>query len=137
MADLSITAGSVIASAQATIDRRYSYGATVTQGQPVYLDTGNLWQLADANASATTAAVRGIVLVGGAINQPGIVVTTDPNFTPGATLAVGTMYVLSANAGKICPVADSVTGVYNSLLFIANTSTTAVMTVVNGPAPIP
>lgn len=137
MADLSITVGSVVASAQATIDRRYNAGATITQGQSVYLDASLTWQLADANASATTASVDGIALTSAASGQPLVVVTADPDFTPGATLAVGTIYVLSANAGKIAPSSDAITGWYPQVLFVANTSTKAIMTIINGPAAIP
>ena len=58
MADITITAANVVASAGARIEHGTA-GATVTAGQIVFLDstTTGKWQLADADAA--TAAARG------------------------------------------------------------------------------
>lgn len=104
MADISITAANVAASSTATIRKEYNFGATVTAGQVVYLDTSNKWQLADSNAAVTgneQNAVRGIALCGGANNQPAAVVIEDSDFTPGGTLTNGTAVYGSVNAGAL------------------------------------
>jgi hypothetical protein len=104
MADISITAANVAASSTATVRKEYNFGATVTAGQVVYLDTNNKWQLADSNAAVTgneTNATRGIALCGGANNQPAAVVLVDDTFTPGGTLTNGSAVYESLNAGAI------------------------------------
>lgn len=128
MADLSITAASVVASANATVYKNYNFGATVTAGQVVYLDANNLWQLKDANAAVTGNLVNsttGITLVGGANGQPGTVAVKDSDFTPGATLTNGASYWASANAGAIAPVADVTTGNYATFIMVAKSTTKA------------
>jgi hypothetical protein len=104
MADISITAANVIASATAVVRKEYNFGAAVTAGQLVYLDTNNKWQLADADAAVTGNGItdlRGIALAGGANNQPAAVVTEDSDFTPGGTLTNGTAVYGSDNAGAV------------------------------------
>jgi hypothetical protein len=126
MADISVTAASVVASANAVILRQYNAGATVTAGQVVYLDSNYKWQLMDANASATGNSpdnTRGIALGGGANNQPLAVATRDSHFTPGATMSNGIAYYASPNAGGIAPVADLGAGNYPTFLGIAKSTT--------------
>jgi hypothetical protein len=126
MADISVTAGSVLASANAVIERKYNAGATVAAGDVVYLDSNNKWMLMDSNASAAgnnVADTRGIALGGGANNQPIAVCTRDSFFTPGATLTNGIAYYASPNAGKIAPVGDIGSGNYATVLGIARTTT--------------
>lgn len=128
MADLSITAASVIASANATVYKQYNFGATVTTGQVVYLDSSNTWQLKDANASSTgnlVNSVTGVSLVGGANGQPAAVVVKDSDFTPGGTLSNGASYYASPNAGAVAPAADVTTGNYPTFLFVAKSTTKA------------
>lgn len=110
MADLTITAASVLKGSSAQTEHGTS-GATVTAGQPVYLDTAaGRYELSDAN-SATPAArgVRGIALNGAADGQPLTIARSGP-VTIGATLTPGAAYYLSATAGGICPYADLTTG---------------------------
>jgi hypothetical protein len=126
MADISITAASVLASANAAPLKQYNFGATVTAGQVVYLDADNKWQLTDSNASAAgnnATSIVGIALVGGANNQPGVVVTRDINFTPGGTLTNGIAYYVSPNAGAIAPVGDIGSGNYATVLGVARSTT--------------
>lgn len=125
MADLSVTAANVVASANAVVLKQYNAGATIAAGDVVYLDSNNKWQLMDANASATgndPANTRGIALGGAANNQPIAVVTKDSYFTPGATLSNGIAYYASPNAGKIAPVADLGAGNYPTVLGIARST---------------
>jgi len=133
MADLSVTAANVLAS-NAARRKTGVAGATITAGQALYADASasNTLNLADANASAATANPVGIALHGASSGQPLAYVEEDPDFTPGATLTVGTVYVLDATAGGIAPVADLTTGWYPNVLFIATTTTKAVMKMVHG-----
>lgn len=133
MTALSVTAASVLAS-NAARRKTGVAGATITAGQALYADASasNTLKLADANASAATANPVGIALHGASSGQPLAYVEEDPDFTPGATLTVGTVYVLDATAGGIAPVADLTTGWYPNVLFIATTTTKAVMKMVHG-----
>lgn len=123
MADLSITAASVIAGSNAVIARG-TFGETVTAGQAVYLDSSTKkWLKADSN-SATAAARQagGIALNGGAINQPATVQTAG-DITIGATLTAGSPYYLSETPGGIEPTADLGSGEYVCLLGLASSTT--------------
>ncbi len=121
MADVSITATSV---APGT-DTQYMdgfLGASVTAGQVVYLDTAtNTFKLADANASSTTANAAGIAMNGGASGQP-VKVAVAGTITAGGTLTTGSVYVLSATAGGIAPVADLASGHYPVIVGIATSA---------------
>ncbi len=122
MADLTITAANVVAASTATIDRRYNAGASITAGQSVYLDLAtNTWKLADANGAVELTVLGGVALHAASAGQP-LAVITDGDYNPGATVAVGTIYVLSATAGGIAPSADAVTGWYTSILGVATTT---------------
>jgi len=105
MADLAVTAASVLASNSADVRYNYKFGATVTTGQVVYLDsTSSTWKLVDQDASAAgnnVADLRGIALNNGANNQPAAVCVRDASFTPGTTLTNGTAVYASDNAGAI------------------------------------
>jgi hypothetical protein len=135
MADISVTPASVLASATALTASGVS-GATILAGQPLYIDTANsnVLKLADANASALTATVCGIALHGASSGQPLKYVYEDSTFTPGATLTVGQTYAVSATAGGIAPIADLTTGDYPGVLFVAKTTTTAVLRILRGTA---
>jgi hypothetical protein len=123
MADLSITAASVIS---ATGARRTlgTAGATITAGKVVYLDgADNKYKLADCDSA--TAAVRspaGIALNGASDGQP-LVVHEEGAITIGATMDDGVAYYLSPNPGGICPIADILAGDYAVLLGFATSTT--------------
>lgn len=123
MADLTITAASVVAGAGAN---RVSgtAGETITAGQALYkAPTTGLYMKSDAD-SVTAAAreVDGIALNGAAVNQPVQVQTSGP-LTIGATLTPNTPYYLSgAAAGGICPLADVGTGEYLVQIGIAKSA---------------
>lgn len=122
MADLSITAASVIAGDNAGRASGIA-GETITAGKAVYLAAATKkWMLADSN-SATAEARRatGIALNGASLNQP-INVATGGDITIGATLTAGTAYYLSDTPGGICPVADIGTGEYVCLLGLAKST---------------
>jgi len=130
MADLSVTAASVLKASDAVV--KYGVcGAAITQGKPVYLDSTGLWQLADANLSAAAAGSAGNVGIAlnttTAINQD-ISVLVGGSWNPGATVAVGTTYIVSAtNTGAIAPDADAVSGWYKTILGVAVTASKITM----------
>lgn len=123
MADLTITATSVIPGSTAKIAHGTA-GATITAGQAVYLDsTTGKWALADTDSA--TAAVRsahGVALNGCVLNQPIAVCTSGP-VTIGATIEAGTAYWLSGTAGGICPVADVAAGDYPLIIGMGSSTT--------------
>ena len=134
-ADLSVTAANVVPGARArTVNG--TAGATITAGQLLYFDsTAQTYKLADANASATTAAVVGIAAVGASSGQPIIVIIEDDDLTVGATLSMtAPVYCCSSTAGGIAPSADLTTGWYPGVVFVAKSTTKAVFKIVRGTA---
>lgn len=123
MADLSITAASVVAGSDATTDRGF-FGETVTAGQAVYKEAAtNYWKKADSDsATAEVRASNAIALNGGAVGQP-VVVQKGGKITIGATLTPGLAYYLSKTPGGICPVADIASGGYAEIIGIATSAT--------------
>lgn len=89
-----------------------TFGATITQGKACYLDPADgKWKLGDANgASADIRRVQGIALTGGSNGQVGAVAIPPGTIDLGTTLTVGEIYVLSATAGGVAPVADYASG---------------------------
>ena len=122
MADITITAASVVPGGGATINYGTA-GASVTAGQVVYLDSSTgTYKLADCDSA--TAAARspvGIALHASASGQP-LGVQTSGLITIGATVTAGVGYYLSGTAGGICPVADLATGDYPTFLGFATTA---------------
>lgn len=108
MADLSITAANVVKGAVSTT-RAGTAGAAITAGDALYTLDGKL-VLANT-ATAATAMCVGIALNDAAAGQP-VVYLAAGKIDPGATVAIGTYYVLSATAGNICPIADLVSTDY-------------------------
>lgn len=122
MADLAITAANVLPGSNAVLDKTRNAGAAITAGQAVYLDSSNLWQLADANGAAALRQATGIAVNNAAANQP-IAVQTAGDITIGGTVTVGSVYVLSANAGGVAPVGDLASGWYTNVLGIGKSTT--------------
>jgi hypothetical protein len=122
MADISITAANVVAASDA-VRESGTAGATVTAGQPVYLDPSDMkYKLADSNGAAALRVPSGIALNGAANNQP-LVIQKGGDITIGGTLTPGVAYYLSDTPGGICPVADLGTGEYPCILGIAKSAT--------------
>lgn len=120
MADLSLTAGSVVA------DDGFSFvdglaGETVLAGQVVYLKASDskYWK-AHCETSAATAQTIGILLNGASAGQP-VRVMTGGTVTIGATVVVGKPYYLST-AGLIAPVDDLAQNDWVTHLGIATTA---------------
>ena len=126
MADLSITASSVIAGTTAKKVNGTS-GATITAGKVVYLDEAdNRYKLADNNGVAAALSPVGIALHAASSGQPLTVAFSGP-VTIGATLTAGNEYLLSATAGGICPRADVTTG--QTVVSIGYATSTTVLNV--------
>ena len=130
MADLSITAASCL-----TIDGTYDVGiagASITAGQPLYIDTANsnVLKLADANLSALGATVAGIALHAAGTGQP-IRYQKTGTITIGGTMTAGKIYCLSATAGGIAPSADITTGWYTSIIGVATSTTVLTLQIYN------
>lgn len=104
MADITVTAGNVVQGTGAQT-KQVTYGATITAGMPVYKDTETSTYKACVTTTAATANCEGIALNGGANGQPGLIQTSG-QITIGGTVAVGTIYTVSDNAGGIAPDAD-------------------------------
>jgi hypothetical protein len=123
MADLSITAASVVRGANARTVVGDA-GEAITAGQAVYKSSSTgKWMKADADSAIAEArSATGIALTGSSLNQP-IVVQTGGEITIGATLVANTSYFLSSAAGGICPLADVGTGEYLQLIGIAKSTT--------------
>lgn len=110
MADVTITAASVAKGTGATIARGRA-GASVTAGQALYEDaTDGEMKLADSDASAATAAVKGLALHASGDGQPLEWIEEGPVTLGTSPLTAGEPYFLSATAGGICPYADLDTG---------------------------
>lgn len=122
MADLVITAASVVAGENATKKEGLA-GEAITAGQTVYLSsTTRKWMKADSNsATAEAREAIGIALNGAALNQP-LEVQTKGQITIGAALTAGTAYYLSDTAGGICPLADVGSGEYVCQLGLASST---------------
>lgn len=125
MAAIAITAASVIASAAATIRVEFSFAATVTAGQLVYLNAASQWALVDSdgNLGCGINDLRGIALNGGAINQPAQVCVADPDFTPGGTLSNGLAIYNFTTPGAITFADIPTTTAYPVVVGIAKSTT--------------
>lgn len=123
MADLTITAASVISASGSSVDRGTA-GATITAGQAVYKDAATGKYLLADNNSATAAArtPAGIALNGASNGQP-LAVHRSGDITIGATLTAGVAYYLSDTPGGIGPVADLAAGEYPTVIGIAKSTT--------------
>jgi len=137
-AALSVTAANVQFSSGAQFADGIA-GTTVTAGQWLYKNDGTgqdgRLYLADADASVVTANVVGVAAHGAAAGQPLRYCTDDPDFTPGGTLSLSAaadsaVYVLSATAGSAAPMDDLANGLYPVVLFIAKSTTKAVLRIV-------
>lgn len=127
MADITVMAANVAPSTGATYKDGIA-GGTITQGQPVYEDIADAkkWKAADSNLSAAGAAAIGIAVNSASLDQP-LRIQNGGDINLGATLAVGTIYVVSATPGGIAPASDGATGWYTTILGIAKTASILTM----------
>lgn len=120
MADLTITAANVNKGTGARV-REIPAGATITPGQAVYENSadGFAGALADADVSAS-ARCAGIALTGGYDN--GTMLIQYDGTIDGMGATEGVVYVVSATAGGVAPVADLTTGDYVTVLGVGNSN---------------
>lgn len=121
MANVTQIPANVLASAAAQKERGIA-GASITAGMPLYKDSSDSDKLKPAQATSTKSGFVGLALNGAASGQPVEYVTRDTAFEIGGTVAVGTVYGLSATAGAICPVADWTSGDYGVVIGIGTTT---------------
>jgi hypothetical protein len=120
MAAISITAANVIPSSQATYYTGTA-GATITQGQPLYLDTvTNTYKLANA---LTNSPIAGVALVGSSNGQQTVICSRDPNFVFGGTSTTGNIVLVGNTAGTLQPYEDRTTGWYVTSLGVMISTT--------------
>lgn len=124
MTDVSITAANCKATGTATVSHGNVAGATITAGQTVYKDaTTGKYKLSDCDsATAADKDCDGIALNGASDGQP-LSVVSKGTVTVGGTLVAGTVYVASATAGGIAPLADLTTGDDEIVLGVATSTT--------------
>lgn len=122
MADVSVTAASVVKTSTTTI-LEGTAGATITAGQPLYKDSADSYKLklADADVLASSVCV-GLSLHGASSGQP-LKYATRGDVTFNSAFTVGQVYVASVNAGGIAPYSDLASGDYVSILGVATTAT--------------
>lgn len=122
MADITVTATSVVPGAGATINKDYYFGETVTAGMSVYLKSSDTKiYKAQCDGTPAEAAIFGVALNGGAVNQPAFVQTSGL-ITIGATVVATGVYVVSSTYGGIAPHADLASTNYLSIVGYATTT---------------
>jgi len=122
MSNLSITAASVQVASTVRLSRGVA-GAAIAAGDALYVDTSDSNKLKLAIATSAAAAVfAGIATHAALAGQPVQYIPAGA-ITIGATLVIGTVYVVSATAGKICPVADLVSGNYLTIIGMPSSTT--------------
>lgn len=137
MAELSLTAANVLSGTDADYFIGTA-GGSLTAGMAVYLDEiDNRLKAADANASLEAATVKGIVLQTASAGQR-VKIQTSGQVTIGATVAVGTTYVLGAGgSGGVAPNVDATSGWYKSIIGVAISATVIQLHIFNSNALIP
>lgn len=127
--DLTQTAANVGLSGNTGQVKTVQAGATVTQGDAIYLDgTVGTYKPADVTTSAATAAAVGIALTPAASDGYFVIALDGCTVDLGATLSVGTIYVVSAS-GAISPSADLTTGDYPCILGTATAADTLILNI--------
>lgn len=123
MADIVITSGSVLTSADSTTENGTA-GATITAGQRVYLDTAvGKYKLADADAATVLERrTRGIALNDAVDGQP-LRIHKAGDLAVGSVLTAGVVYFGSPTPGGICVRADVLTGDFVEIIGVAKSTT--------------
>ena len=122
MANYTVTAASVLASASGNQVRNAVAGETVDAGEAVYIDASDSNSIKLAQATSAKYKCVGIATSGAADGQPISYCNIDENFVPGCTLAVSDLVVVSATAGKLAPHADLTTGDYCHVVGVAKST---------------
>jgi hypothetical protein len=122
MADLTVTAASVLKSTSSSTDRGTA-GATITAGQPLYKDSTDSYKLKPAIGTSVAASASVGVATNSASSGQTVEYVTEGPYTAGATLTVGIVYGVSANAaGAIAPITDLASTNFVTVLGVATTA---------------
>ena len=124
MADLTVTPAQVLKGANAEIESGRLAGEVIDAGESVYLKASDQkWWLAD-NGTAAEAAVKGIALASATVAGQPIDVQKGGTITigAGASVTAGLILVASANGGKLAAVADVTSGLFMTVIGIADAS---------------
>lgn len=113
----------VVPGADAKLTPEVAGETPMAAGQSVFRDTDGRVKLAQNNNVAKKEALGVLCSPVTAIGQP-VMVQTDGEMTGATGLVKGEVYVLSATAGSVCPVADLVTNAHVVFMAVA-TATTA------------
>jgi hypothetical protein len=137
MTDISVTAGNVVAGANAK-KLPGTAGAAITAGQVLYraAATGKLLPVDVDSGTAEVRVPVGIALNGASDGQP-IDFVYEGDVNVGGTLVVGTIYVASDTAGGIMPAADLEAGDYVSVLGVASAANNLKMKLIVSGAAVP
>lgn len=118
MADIAITAGNFIPSSVAQTFTGTA-GETITQGQPVYLNTVT-GTYSRCNAAATGNGINvcaGIAMDGASNQQRFLICRSDVNLALGGTVNAGEIVVVAGNVGNVCLSTSAVlSGLYLTVL---------------------
>ncbi len=108
MAEETITAANVLQSSNFRVRaKEYVAEEAISVGQVVCAGTASTQVLLATNTSATKHIAIGIALNSApGVGQKVDVLSIDPDFNPGFTVALGKVYVLGATGGSIMPVDD-------------------------------
>lgn len=134
MADLAITDTAVIPGGS---ELKITAGEAIVAGTPIYKKAADkrAWK-ADANVSAATAECIGFATSNAAAGQT-LNYQKDGDLTMNAVLTAGGIYILSATAGKVCPVADLASGSYVTTLGTAKSTTVLTLGIVVSGVQVP
>lgn len=98
-------------------------GEALVAGTPIYKKAADKKAYkADANATVDTANCIGVTTNNAAAGQTVSYLPNGNDITVSAVMTVGVVYAVSAAAGKICPVADLVSGCWVTILGVAKTT---------------
>ncbi len=130
MADLTITAANVAYTSGGSTKTAIA-GEAITAGEAVYIDTSDSNKIKLANVtSATASVVAGVSVNDAASGQHITYVTAGAIINPGATVAVGKLYVCSAS-GAIAPVDDLTTSDYVSVIYVGTAASSVTLLLEN------
>lgn len=137
MADISVTAANVKTYSGATV-KGGTAGATITAGQTIYKDStvSDKLKPADADASLAAATIVGVALNGASLDQP-VDYISKGGLNPGGTVAVGTIYLASPDAGGIQPHGDLLAGDYVSIIGVGTTTSRIEVNIQNSGVAVP
>lgn len=108
--------------------RLVEYGATISAGNPVYLDSADSkHKPADCNASSATAAIVGVAITPGVSGGWGLIAISGSVILVGTTMVQGASYFVGGTAGTIIPEGDFATNDYVSKVGTASSTTQIIL----------